>query len=109
MALPAGRAPAAATGRITRTEQGGSLPFEQLLRYAHQLLAQWGANLPPSKVTRLCRTYSQTSGRIGFEQYLFSNADFSELQRVRRRNAFGVLDPTGEQAAHQVDRQRGVA
>lgn len=93
---------------MLRTETAAGTA-EDLIRYAHRLLTQWGLSASPSRVARLCRDYHRHAApRIPFEHYLLNNADLSALQRFSIRNAVGVVDETGETAAHQVDRDRGV-
>ncbi|MBM0125610.1 hypothetical protein [Pimelobacter simplex] len=83
------------------------MSVDELIRYAHRLLDAWHANLSPSRVTRLCRDYHRmAAARIPFEHYMLNNADLSELQCVRIRTSIGTLDPTGQIAAANVDRER---
>lgn len=81
---------------------------EQAVRLAHELLAAAGVTLSASKVTRLCRDFLRAEPPCTFRTYLSRNAApaVASLPLPPRRRGLEWVDPTGETAARNVDRER---
>lgn len=92
---------------------GGSTSAENLVNHAHQLLANCGVEMSPSKVSRLVREYKrrvETNG-FPFEAFLVNSVQLTAEQRRRAlanpdiARAIGYADPTGEAAVNNVMRR----
>ncbi|WP_433956007.1 hypothetical protein [Janibacter indicus] len=81
---------------------------EQAVRVAHELLTAVGVTLSPSKVTRLCRDFLRTNPPCTFRTYLARNAApaVASLPLAPSRHGLEWVDPTGETATRNVDRER---
>lgn len=95
---------------------GGSRSAEALVRRAHKLLGDAGMTMSPSRVSRLVRQYNRRCAANGFSFEAFLANSVVELTAEQRRRVMAnpdiarvvsYLDPTGEQAAANVQRQRG--
>lgn len=82
---------------------------EQAVRLANELLASVGVKLSPSKVSTLCRGFLRTNPPCTFRDYLARNAApaVATLPMPPRRHGLEWVDPTGETATRNVDRERG--
>lgn len=81
---------------------------EAAIRTAHELLAAAGVTLSASKVTRLCRDFLRADPPCTFRTYLSRNAApaVASLALPSRRHGLEWVDPTGNTAVHNVDRER---
>lgn len=81
---------------------------EQAVRAAHELLTAVGVTLSPSKITRLCRDFPHTDPPCTFRTYLARNAApaVASLPLAPSRHGLEWVDPTGETATRNVDRER---
>ncbi|MFF5323943.1 hypothetical protein ACFY2Y_09465 [Janibacter hoylei] len=84
---------------------------EQAVRLAHELLGRAGVTLSPSKVSRLARDYIAARPPCTFRTYIARNAApaVATLPLPSRRHGLEWVDPTGETATRNVDRERGAA
>jgi hypothetical protein len=110
---PPGRSAAPRSGGTTSAE--AKSPTEQAIRAAHAILGSNGLEMSPSKISRLVRRFAfrvENNGWSFFE--FFTNA--IRLTADQRRQAIADpdvrvfaywWDPTGEDAATHVDRERG--
>lgn len=99
-------------GLKARSAAGGSTSTENLIRRAHDLLADSGVAMSPSRVSRLVRDYKrrvETNG-FPFEAFLANSALLTADQRRRAllnpdiARVVSYSDPTGERAIRNVMR-----
>jgi hypothetical protein len=99
-----------------RRDEASACPraVEELIRDTQTVLANCGISMSPSKVSRLVRAYKHRVERNGFSfaAYIVNNIAIHTAQRQAIIDALvkviSYADPTGETAASNVDRGRGV-
>lgn len=89
---------------------GGSTSAETLVKHAHQLLANCGVPMSPSKISRLARQYKHRveANGFSFEAFLVNSVQLTSEQRLRVladpeiARCIVYADPTGETAVNRV-------
>lgn len=84
---------------------------EAAIRQAHALLADAGAKVGPAKIAKLSRDYVAAGSPGSFRAYIVRNVKGTarSLQLAPRGHGIEWVDPTGNTASSNVDRERGAA
>ena len=102
-----------ASGGSTGTEAKSQV--ELAIRAAHKALNDCGVQISPRKVNRIVRKFAVRAKRDGwtFHQFLSGEANLQPEQRRRLlasqefARCIAYLDPVGDRAARDVDREKG--